>query len=442
MNAHGRIEARARSRLLLATPAVLLVAMVGVSLLTADPQDGERTASPSAQTTARASPTPPARATPSPSPTTAGLDECPELAAGSHDIAGLGPIRVTISLPAGWFHCPLPWLWSAADGGGEIGIALGDGGPCARRRAPAVSDAERDRSTVTVDGYSGERIEFRPLFGLTCHPNRVLDLLGDPGPRGPIALTLWVLDVAGAPLTMYAEFSPPDRARQEELRRLVESARISVDPNPQASPDEIAVVRPAGALVPGPYWAAVDSRPAGRCCPNGFPFSFMVPSRDWSSAGLGGLGGSISRGAVGAPGAAVIRFSNPDGVYADPCAHTPGPRAGKSVADLVAAVSTIPGVDMAGPVDVALRSSTASQVTLTLRDDIGCGPGSFYLWYDEDEGPRPATAAGSTIRLLIFNPNDRPEFGRIVVEVETYPGTGRELEREIQTIIASIGHGG
>ncbi len=338
-------------------------------------------------------------------------------------VLGLAHAQVALALTEGWCRLgSVSGIWAAwhpAPASGSIGFTVNDNLPCVDG-AVSPEWALHHSTELVIDGYVGQRIEFSPSSA--CHPNLILDALGDPGGRGPDTdLTLWLLDVDGERLAMYVATST-----HRGWRRLVESVDIST----LAPPDE-AAFPPAGKLAPGYY-------------SSGLIGWFRVPSAGWTSSGPGpgGVGGSISHGMVGSPDGAIIRWGNPERVYADPCAGTLGPPIGESVTDLAAAMATIPGVRVSGPTEVPLRWSTAQQVVLTIPDGLPCDPQAFGLWWDERTGPRTVTAPGSRIEVWIFNPNDRSVFGRVVIEAETYPGVSPEVEREIEQIVASVDHGG
>jgi hypothetical protein len=200
---------------------------------------------------------------------------------------------------------------------------------------------------------------------------------------------------------------------------------------------------------------------------HGYPYKglhFEVPTSSWRSTGFDDVGngsGSLIRGEPGTPDGAVITFSRPDQVYADPCAHTLlDPPPGPSVDHLAAALAAIPGTDLvSGPTDVTLGGwRSAIELVLRVREDIGCEPEEFYLWADEcvtavtahvardradshqdrlcldSPHPRAARARGSTIRLWVAT----GALGLVVIDAETYEGATPEVEQEVQQIFDSI----
>ena len=174
---------------------------------------------------------------------------------------------------------------------------------------------------------------------------------------------------------------------------------------------------------------------------DGVPFSLTVPASGWMSTGSA-MG--LNKESGGAPSSAWMPIWTPDNVYADPCTQSRlDPPPGPSAADLAAAISTVPGTDAMGPSDVTVGGRAAKLVVLTIREDIGCDPQQFYLWYNEGPGDdcsgdeecgRYATALGDTIRVWIVD----VDGARLFFEAETGKDAGPEIEQEIQQIIDSI----
>ena len=116
---------------------------------------------------------------------------------------------------------------------------------------------------------------------------------------------------------------------------------------------------------------------------------------------------SLNKSDGGSQGAEGIIYwtSFPNGDYADPCARLLGRSVGRSAAALAAAVATAPRTKLVkGPSDVTLGGHPAKFVWLKVRKQIGCEPGFFYKWEDEQGGELwPRTPAGSTIRVWILD---------------------------------------
>ena len=148
------------------------------------------------------------------------------LAAGPHEIRGIGPYPITITLPDGWSHPESgPTVWAAMSDRGTIGLSAADPPAC-------VHDARWEHGVVDVSGFAAERIEIDSSGDpRDCHPNGVLDALGDPGPRGPsLFMTLWLFEINGQRFLAYADSDraldgfPP--SHQDELRALINSMQI------------------------------------------------------------------------------------------------------------------------------------------------------------------------------------------------------------------------
>lgn len=466
-------------KLAVAAAALIIVAVVGLNLVPTDGGPGVSGAavppspsrSPAASPSASRSPA----GTLKPSSTSPSvLDSEGELAIGRDEAVVMGVPLTFEVLTSGW------------SGSAEFGaVLLGRADafllfhspdrvyadPCTRVLGPPVGPSAADLAAalttirgidatgptdVTVGGRPAEHVVLAVREDVDCAagPFYLWNAAGPPrNTRLGTTIRVWIVEVRGERLFIEAETrSDAGPEVEPQIQQLIDSIALDVAVPQTWRPTLPPELPPAGAwslpsageLAPGWYAAAVDSDPSHSCCSGGFGFLFSVPTSGWVSSGPGpqGKGGYISKGTAGSPDGAVIRFSNPDRVYAEPCAHTLGPPVGPSVANLAAAVARIPGIDVSGPSGVRLRYSTAEHLVLTVRDDIECDPQDFHLWYDEVDGPRSATALGSTIRVWIFNPNDRPVFGRIFIEAETYEGASPEIEREIQQIVDSIDHGG
>ncbi|MEX0629758.1 MAG: hypothetical protein WEE67_04880 [Chloroflexota bacterium] len=202
-----------------------------------------------------------------------------------------------------------------------------------------------------------------------------------------------------------------------------------VVPSPGASPTPAATPLPSQA-------GAADFPPAGprdgtlSMTKSGVSFSIDFPAEGWVSH----LGFRIYRGA-GSP--AFIFWDNaPDGVYADPCAHVQAPPAGPSIADLAAAVSTLPGTDLvSGPTDMTIDGQPAKHVVITVREDVACGagPDGMSLWWDEQNGGRYPDNLGDTLQVWII------DVGGATVWIDGESAAGAtEVQQQLQEIVDSI----
>lgn len=231
MNAYGRIELGGRGRLLLAVPGVLIAAVIGVGLLTADQDESERVAPSPSLPVARIGPT----VQPDPEPCRSAVFEQP---AGRKLLPlyddGRLAVMVALDLDDSWCHVGgfgVIWTASSDRHSGTIGFTVADGGiPCVDSSpGSGVAVQERDRAMVSIDGQRAQRIDLRA--GSACHPSAVLDALGDQSGRGPESmLRIWLVDVGGSRLALYAVSADRDPAALAALSRTVESVSIGSFP--------------------------------------------------------------------------------------------------------------------------------------------------------------------------------------------------------------------
>ena len=155
---------------------------------------------------------------------------------------------------------------------------------------------------------------------------------------------------------------------------------------------------------------------------------------------------SLNKSIVGPQDAEAIIYwtSFPHGDYADPCARELARTVGRSAANLAAAVSTAPGVELVrrspyggqkAPSDVTLGGHPAKHVVLTVRENVGCDPGFFYTWRD---GPGGAfwrtTDVGDRIRVWIVAVGGT----RLFIAAATNEQANLGLTREVTQIVESI----
>jgi hypothetical protein len=87
-----------------------------------------------------------------------------------------------------------------------------------------------------------------------------------------------------------------------------------------------------------------------------------------------------------------------DSVADDPCAASATP-VGPSVDDFANGLTTIPGTDATEPSDTTIGGIPARFVELTIHDDIGCSPNTFFLYGPDSAWPN---SVDSTIRVWVF----------------------------------------
>jgi hypothetical protein len=403
------------------------------------------------------------------------MTQCPRASApqppGPQLVTVFAPIRLTIALPESWLggcyetttagRAQPVWWASHASAPGGIGITSADPVPAGCEGFPGW-----DRAEVTISGYAGERFDyvgpFEPPF-TDCHPNVVMDQLGDTSGRGPETLfTLWMLDVNGERLSLLAGIKELDYQQQDELRQLVESVHIdtvrsSQPPSPAATPAE-AVYPPPGFDIP-----PLDRQ---SMTVDGIPFSFSVPTEGWSPGiQLKESYGSfknrslyIAKNTAGGQRAEAVVFWTtwPGGTSTGPCHTLLSQPVGSSAADLANLMVTVAGIDVvSGPSEVTLGGLAAKHLVVTVRERLGCDPGYFFTWPDECWGSCwISTAVGDWIGVWIIAVDGK----RVVIEAETtrqgvyvldQDGTRRfveetteytdeELRQEVQHIVESI----
>jgi hypothetical protein len=215
-------------------------------------------------------------------------------------------------------------------------------------------------------------------------------------------------------------------------------------PQPSSSPavdvTRNAAAYPAGGVAIGMHGVTVD----------GIRLSFIMPGSGWEghqhynmpASGWEGHEHYLSKSTKGPQGAEAIIFwtTFPDGDNYIPCMDLLG-SAGPSVADLAAAVSTVPGTDVvSGPTDVTVGGRPAKHVSLfvtysVLDNSSVCYPGFFFSWTPDDEGAMwDSTLPGDTIRVWMVD----VDGARLFIEAVTHFNAGPDVELEIQQIVDSI----
>jgi hypothetical protein len=437
-------DMKTQARLAIFAAAVLVVAVAGINLLLVDQNVGGPTVAPSQP--------PVTSPSPQPSAVTAGDFPSGLLTPDIRYPMTRDTVQFSVVFPtSGWrsngeFYIEKPgkeaelFFWTSAPDGVFADPCSATQGPPLSSNAELASAAASIPGTalvsgptdVTVGGFPAKNLvltvpddigcgvgDFKLWYAEGIDGGRHASRLGD-------TIRVWIIDTGdGTRLWIDAE-TPADVSPESEaeIQQVIDSIEFAVPFVPEAVD-----------LQPGRYGAGI-----------GPGVEFVLPTSGWVSGSRNpdGSVGPISKGTVGSPDGAVIRFVGDPirRVFTNPCAHTLGPAIGPSKTDLATAMASIPGVDIAGPTRQSLVFSTAEHLVLTVRDDIQCPPADFYLWSDEGVGTRAATALRSTIRVWIFVPNDRAIFGRVVIEAETYAGASPEIEREIQRIIDSVTHGG
>jgi hypothetical protein len=286
--------------------------------------------------------------------------------------------------------------------------------------------------------------------GVTALPARVLDAVIDQVPATPQRRSWWPawrfadmnslakFAIAAAAVVVVAVVGINLLPRTDG--NVGGAPAVSASPSPSPSPSPTASPSPSDAAFPPEGDLASGTYSMTR---NGIRFSVTVPTSGWMSDQSFFLNKSVGTTPEGA--SLLFWDANPIGVFSDPCSRKKAPPAGATIADLAAAVSTLPGSDLvSGPTDVTVGGHPAKHVVLRVPEDAPCGlegPNSavlrgsseFYLWYAPSDD-RYISVLGATMRVWIIDVD-----GTIVwIDGETYKGAGSGPGQEIQQIIDSI----
>ena len=176
-----------------------------------------------------------------------------ELAPGSYVFTSAPPLRVTITLPSGWYKGRIDWAVFENDSLVSMHIAAPDNiyaDPCALTlglRNPAVGPTVADlvtalaatpglaaspASDVTVGGHTGQRIELTaPESRDECNDEpKLYDVSDGVGPPAPVPgelVQLWILDAKGTRLVIGTRIQPGANAEAlSELQAIVDSIQV------------------------------------------------------------------------------------------------------------------------------------------------------------------------------------------------------------------------
>ena len=186
-----------------------------------------------------------------------------------------------------------------------------------------------------------------------------------------------------------------------------------------------AVVPPAGPLSVGRHELNLE----------GIPMTFELATAGWISNGEFGFEKPPTRDPAGA--AFIVWGDDADGIFSDPCNQVRAPEAGPTAADMVAAIATVPGVEVVtAPTAMTVDGRPAQKVVIRFPDELPCPPDEFYIWYDTtiDGNARYPTVEGLTIRVWIIE----VEGKRVQLDGESYAGAGPEVDAELDAIVESI----
>jgi len=183
---------------------------------------------------------------------------------------------------------------------------------------------------------------------------------------------------------------------------------------------------PSPSLSPSPTpqaWAGPIRVGRNEATIRGVRFSFSIPSTGWVRTQWEGMINKFP------PGNWIGFLNSFDSVSSDPCAGTTTP-VGPSVAEMADALTTIPGTEAEAPTDATVGGLPAKLVTLTINDDIGCPPSSFWIYGPDSAYPN---SIASTIRVWVFELD-----GTRYSVHSNQEGTDAEQAQEITEIVESL----
>ena len=227
------------ARVLIAAAAVVAVAIIGYNLLPGTNDVGGPPES--------LSPTPTLAPTSSPTPADFSAQEGggTALAPGSYVITYLSPLRITVTVPAGWEKGYLDWALFAS----RVSIAFMTVDnlyvdPCAadpRLREPAVGPTVDDLATalgnvpglqatapsdVTVAGFTGKRMDLTASETWCGGEPKMWETSGGVDSPGGGPMRLWILDVDGTRLVLGVPHNGAAPAGLAEVQAIVDSIQI------------------------------------------------------------------------------------------------------------------------------------------------------------------------------------------------------------------------
>jgi hypothetical protein len=420
------------------------------------------------------------------------------LAPGRYVVGAPFPIRIGITVPAGWGSNPVrdtfaqvTYLGVGGEGGSALFFTFVEGvyaDPChleqgfmdppPGRGVDELAGALAGLPGVSVSGPADTLIDGRPAVTLTLTaPSVFQGCTGEtdgppfrlwgvpewgsmvPGQR----LQLWIVGIGGRRLVIGAE-KPAGAAPQAlaSVNALVSS--LDLDPegliaSATAPPNELcnpcAPLPTGGSLEPGRYALELQLRrligetPVPLSQPHRLTFDVQP---GWSSTGSG-----IETSDAPAGGGARLSAWSVARIYVDPCHWQTSPGAvdlggmGKldALADGFWKWWTTGGPLGAGyeppplaprgtkPIDETRYGSFAKRLELSIPDDVdvsACDAGEYRLWEDVAGRARVAIGPGERIRIWIVDLAP----GMMVLEASTMPDTSRQDCRLLDGLIPTI----
>lgn len=160
------------------------------------------------------------------------------------------------------------------------------------------------------------------------------------------------------------------------------------------------------------------------------PFAITVPG-GWQSFGTF----AIYKGELGAPDMLGLGFWTVQNIYDDPCAQLLyDPPVGPAVDDLAGSLADAPWATATRPVPVRLDGRAGRFVDLTLSDDLGCSPDTYFLWRDPAGRLRYPQGAGQRFRIWVLDVDGH----RTLIEADWLPGASQADIGELADLVQSI----
>ncbi|HEX2195093.1 MAG TPA: hypothetical protein VHK63_09090 [Candidatus Limnocylindria bacterium] len=132
---------------------------------------------------------------------------------------------------------------------------------------------------------------------------------------------------------------------------------------------------------------------------------------------------------------AGVAFWTPENVYVDPCDIEAGlldPPLGRSAADFIEALRSLPGMRVTAPVQTSVDGHPAIGVTLTAPDTSECNAGNAKLWYSRSYSE--TAYPHITYRILAVDVNGQ----RLVIAGWTFPDTDPRAAARVEAVMSSV----
>ena len=234
------------ARIAIGAAAVVAIALVGYNLLPRNTGTGGPATTPTPSPTLVPTPTLAPTSSPTPADFSAQEGGGTALAPGSYVITYLAPLRITVTVPAGWEKGYLDWALFASPV--SIAFMTVDNlyiDPCAadpRLREPAVGPTVDDLATalgdvpglqatapsdVTVAGFTGKQMDLTASETWCGGEPKMWETSGGADSPGGGPMRLWILDVYGTRLVIGILGLGAGAAEETEAQGIVDSIQIA-----------------------------------------------------------------------------------------------------------------------------------------------------------------------------------------------------------------------